>query len=181
MFAHGTDSIDPILAPLYARVDKAMLARMYVWTSDADICQADCMTLVYHASKRGIDMTKSYRERSKRYFCMGGLYPSWMFSTWTPEAKRTISEIVTVVKEASINQRSPSLNSETSPRRSSVGGLYKGGRSLSSGSVNSQSSASVAVAGRPRGKSIHNVYGTPQVMKGMVVVEPAAWNTVIKA
>src|SRR5271170_1535158 len=184
MFAHGTDSIDPILAPLYARVDKAMLARMYVWTSDADICQADCMTLVYHASKKGIDMIKSYRERSKRYFCMGSLYPSWMFSTWTPEAKRTISEIVTVIREAAINQRSPSLNSEMSRRRSSIGTLHKGGRSWSSGSINlqsSQSRGSVAAVGRPRGKSVHNVYGTPQVMKGMVVVEPSLWNTVIKA
>lgn len=190
LFAHGTDSIDPILAPLYARVDKVLLARMYVWTSDADICQADCLTLVYHASKKGIDMTRSYRELSKRYFCMGGLYPSWMFSTWTPEAKRTISEVVTVVREAAINQRSPSLNSdETSRRRSSVGGLHKGSRSWSSGSIvtQSESRGSVAAPGRPRGKSVHTVYGAPfyggsEKTKAMAVMDPrSSWKTVIKA
>lgn len=166
LFAKGTDAGDPILSPLYCKVDKSLFTRMYIWTSDADICQADCMTLVYLASKKGIDMTVPTKTKSQRYYCMGGLYPSWMFSTWTPEARRTIAEIVTVIKEGSMNQHSPSLGSDDSRRKSSV---IPKGRSWSSGSVNA----------RPRGKSVQGVWGTPDVPKGVLVKEPLPWTAAV--
>jgi epsilon-lactone hydrolase len=163
LFAQGTDAEDPILSPLHAKVDKSILARIYVWTSDADICQADCMTLVYLASKKGVDMTTHPKDKSKRYSCMSELYPSWMFATWTPEARRTIGEIVSVIKEGATSQRSPSssLSDQSSRRRSTVTHIPKG-RSWSSGSINA----------RPRGKSVHGVWGVPEVPKGGLVNEP---------
>jgi acetyl esterase/lipase len=163
LFAQGTDTEDPILSPLYAKVDKSILARVHVWTSDADICQADCMTLVYLASKKGIDMTRHAKDKSKGYFCMSGLYPSWMFATWTPEARRTIGEIVSVIKEGATSQRSPSfsLTDQSSRRRSTVTHIPKG-RSWSSGSVNA----------RPRGKSVYGLSGVPNVSHDGLVNEP---------
>jgi epsilon-lactone hydrolase len=110
LFAQGTEPSDSILAPLHAKVDKGLLGRIYVWTSDADVCQADCLTLVAHASKQGIEMTKRSKDRSKRYVCMPGLYPGWMLSPWTPEAGNTIGEVVGVIKEAVLPQRSPSMD-----------------------------------------------------------------------
>jgi acetyl esterase/lipase len=166
LFARGTDTEDPILSPLYCKVDKSLFTRMYIWTSDADICQADCMTLVYLASKKGIDMTVPTKTKSQRYYCMGGLYPSWMFSTWTPEARRTIAEMVTVIKEGSMNQHSPSLGSDDSRRKSSV---IPKGRSWSSGSVNA----------RPRGKSEQGVWGIPEVPKGVLIKEPLPWQAAV--
>jgi epsilon-lactone hydrolase len=168
MFSKGTSPQDPLLSPLFAKVDKPLLARVYIWTSDADICQGDCTTLVYLASKRGVDMTKGSKQKSKRYFCMGGLYPSWMLSSGTPEARRTINEIVTVIKEASLNPKNPPVEVEEMRRRSTVTHIPKG-RSWSSGSVNA----------RPREKSVQGVWGIPEAPNGMAVTEPLSWKAAV--
>ena len=165
-FALGTEPDDPLLNPLFARCDKSLLTRTYVWTSDADICQADCVALVYLASKKGMDMTKPTKTKSQRYHCMGGLYPSWMFATWTPEARKTVSEVVQVIKEGVFNQRSPTLG-EHERRKSSAGPLK--GRSWSSGSVNARA--------RARSVQVQSVWGTPEVPP--VVQEPLPWKAAI--
>lgn len=169
-FALGTDPEDPLLYPLFARCDKSLLTRTYVWTSDADICQADCVALVYLASKKGIDMTKPTKTKSQRYYCMGGLYPSWMFATWTPEARKTVSELVQVIKEGVINQRSPTLGAEDVRRKSSVAHLNNK-RSWSSGSTNARA--------RARSTQVQSVWGTPEVPKTAVVQEPLPWKAAI--
>src|SRR5579862_6252074 len=162
LFARGTNPQDPLLSPLYARVDKSLLARIYVWTSDADICHADVQTLVYLASKKGIDMTKETKAKVSRHTCMSGLYPSWMMASWTPEAKRTIGEIVRVIKQAATTERSPTLGGPELVRRKSSTSHAKKNRSWSRGSVNA----------RPRGKSVQGVWGTPEVMEGVLIKEP---------
>jgi hypothetical protein len=121
------------------------------------------MTLVYLASKKGIEMTKHTKERSKRYVCMAGLYPSWMFATWTREARQTIGEIVSVIKEGAMVHMS-----EEARRKSSVPHVSKG-RSWSSGSVNA----------RPSRKSVTGVWGVPEVPEGVVVKEPTPWKAAI--
>jgi epsilon-lactone hydrolase len=165
-FALGTEADDPLLNPLFARCDKSLLTRTYVWTSDADVCQADCVALVYLASKKGIDMTKPTKTKSQRYYCMGGLYPSWMFATWTPEARKTVSEVVQVIKEGVINQRSPILGEDE--RRKSCAGHLKG-RSWSSGSVNARA--------RARSIQVQSVWGIPDVPP--IVQEPLPWKAAI--
>ena len=166
-FALGTDPEDPLLSPLFARCDKSLLTRTYVWTSDADVCQADCVALVYLASKKGIDMTRPTKTKSQRYFCMSGLYPSWMFATWTPEARKTVSEVVQVIKEGVLNQRSPILDDDR--RKSSVTPLHN--RTWSSGSVNARA--------RGRSMQVQSVWGTPEVPKGAIVQEPLPWKAAI--
>jgi hypothetical protein len=83
----------------------------------------------------------------------------------TPEARRTIAEIVSVIKEGAQSQRSPSLSEDATRRRSTVSHIPKG-LSWSSGSVNA----------RPRGKSVQGVWGVPDVPKGSLGKEgPLAW------
>ena len=168
LFARGTNPQDPLLSPLYARVDKGLLARIYIWTSDADVCQPDCQTLVSVASKKGIDMTKDSKCKVPRYVCISGLYPSWMFATWTPEARRTIGEIVSVVKQVATTQRTPLLGGPELMRRKSSPNR-RSRRDWSSGSVNA----------RPRGKSVQGVWGTPEVMKGVLIKDPLPWTAAV--
>ena len=132
LFSQGTNSADPLLFPLYAKVEKSTLLRVYIWTSDADVCQADCTVLIHLASKKGVNMSAWEKGNvGPRYNCEHGLYPSWMFSTWTPEAKKTIDEVVKVIKEAAMKKWSPVMSTPAkesflhSPKPRSVHGAEK--------------------------------------------------------
>jgi len=171
LYALGTNPQDPLLHPVYARVDKSFLSRIFVWTSDADICQGDVQTLVYLASKRGIDMTHESKSKAPRYVCMSGLYPSWMFASWTPEAKKTITEIVGVIKQAALTAQTPSLGSPQLLRRKSSAGHMRKNRHRSSGSINA----------RPRGRSVGPaaIWGTPPVVEGVLIKDPLPWTAAV--
>jgi hypothetical protein len=174
LYARGTSSQDPLLHPLYARVDKSLLSRTFMWTSDEDICQGDVQTLVYLASKKGIDMTKESKGKVPRYVCMSGLYPSWMFATSTPEGKRTIAEITGVIKQAAVTETSPTIGDPELNRRKSSTGVPKARRSWSTGNVNA----------RPRGKSVHvpvqtPVWGNSDAMQGLLIKDPLPLKTAV--